>query len=419
MKKLAKFVLPVLLIAAAGAAFSYLRSTRPEATPAPAEERVRPVAAVTAQFVDVRPTITEFGTVVAGSVVELRPLVAGRIARLGPNFVEGAVVRKGETLVVIDRFDYEVDVAYAEAGVAESQARLKEAQAELRNERRLLAIARDQAALRMTDLERKRKLSARGALSRKARDDSLIAANEAKRSVETAEQRQERLAARIEQSNAALARSQAALERAQRDLDDTVLTAPEDGFLADTRAAEGQRVGTADRLARLIVARRLEVSFQLKRADFGRLAGGGGDGHAANRLLGRAVSVTWRVGRRGFTYDAIIERLSAEIDPASGGIGVHARLVDPDPATPLRPGAFVEVGIPGELYRGVLRLPEGAVDAESNVYVIDRGQLAPRRVELLRRVAKDVLVRADIAPGAKIVTTHFPEIGPGQRVKAR
>ncbi len=418
MKKLAKFVLPVLLIAAAGAAFSYLRSTRPEATPAPAEERVRPVAAVAAQFVDVRPTITEFGAVVAGSVVELRPLVAGRIAQLGPNFVEGAVVRKGETLVAIDRFDYEVDVAHAEAGVAESQARLKETQAELRNERRLLAIAREQAALRMTDLERKRKLSARGALSRKARDDSLIAANEAKRSVETAEQRQERLAARIEQSNAALARSQAALERARRDLDDTVLTAPEDGFLADASAAEGQRVGTGDRLARLIVARRLEVSFQLKRADFGRLAGGG-DGHAADRLLGRAVSVTWRVGRRDFTYDAIIERLSAEIDPASGGIGVHARFVDPDPATPLRPGAFVEVGIPGKLYRRVLRLPEGAVDAEGNVYVIDRGQLAPRRVELLRRVAKDVLVRADIAPGARIVTTHFPEIGPGQRVKAR
>ena len=418
MKKFAKFVLPVLLIAAAGAGFSYLRSTRPEATPAPAEERVRPVAAVTAQFVDMRPTITEFGTVVAGSVVDLRPLVAGRIVQLGPNFVEGAVVRKGETLAVIDRFDYEVDVAYAEAGVAESQARLKEAQAELRNERRLLAIARDQAALRMTDLERKRKLSARGALSRKARDDSLIAANEAKRSVETSEQRQERLAARIEQSNAALARSQAALERARRDLDDTVLTAPEDGFLADTSAAEGQRVGTGDRLARLIVARRLEVSFQLKRADFGRLAGGD-DGHAADRLLGRAVSVTWRVGQRGFTYDAIVERLGAEIDPASGGIGVHARLVDPDPATPLRPGAFVEVGIPGKLYRRVLRLPEGAIDAEGNVYVIDRGQLAPRRVELLRRVAKDVLVRADIAPGAKIVTTHFPEIGPGQRVQAR
>ena len=416
MKRLARFVLPALLLAAASMGFLYLRATRPEATPAPAEERALPVAAVEARYVDVRPAIVEFGAVVAGSVVELRPLVAGRIAELGPGFIEGGVVREGETLAVVERFDYEIEVADKEAAVAESRARLGEARAELDAERRLLAIAREQAALRMADLERKRELSERGALSRKARDDATIAANEAKRSVGAAEQRLERLAARIEQSSAALARSEAALKRARRDLDETLLAAPEDGYLADVAVAAGQRVGAGDRLARLIVARRLEVSFQLKRGDFGRLAGGE---RTAERLLGRAVSVTWRVGPRDFAYDAVIERLDAEIDPASGGIGVRARLVDPDPGAPLRPGAFVEVRIPGELYRGVLRLPEGAVDGEGNVYVIEEGRLAPRRVELLRRVARDVLVRADIAPGARIVTTHFPEIGPGQRVEAR
>ncbi len=418
MKRLAKFVLPALLLAIASMGFLYLRATRPEATPAPADERALPVAAVEARYVDVRPVIVEFGVVVAGSVVELRPLVAGRIAELGPNFIEGAVVRGGETLAVIERFDYEIEVADKEAAVAESRSRLEEARAELDAERRLLAIARKQAALRMADLERKRELSERGALSRKARDDATIAANEANRSVVSAEQRLERLTARIEQSSAALARSEAALKRARRDLDETLLAAPEDGYLADVAAATGQRVGVGDRLARLIVARRLEVSFQLKRGDFGRLVGGDGE-RAADRLLGRAVSVTWRVGPRDFAYDAVIERLDAEIDPASGGIGVRARLVDPDPGAPLRPGAFVEVRIPGELYRGVLRLPEGAVDGEGNVYVIEEGRLAPRRVELLRRIAKDVLIRADIAPGARIVITHFPEIGPGQRVEER
>ena len=63
--------------------FSHLRATRPETTPAPAGERAFPVVAVEARYVDVRPPIVEFGAVVAGSVVELRPLVAGRIAGLG------------------------------------------------------------------------------------------------------------------------------------------------------------------------------------------------------------------------------------------------------------------------------------------------------------------------------------------------
>ena len=51
----------------------------------------------------------EFGAVVAGSVVELRPLVAGRIAELGSGFIEG------ETLAVVERFDYEIEVADKEA----------------------------------------------------------------------------------------------------------------------------------------------------------------------------------------------------------------------------------------------------------------------------------------------------------------
>ena len=141
------------MLAAASMGFLYLRATRPEATPAPAEERALPVAAVEARYVDIRPAIFEFGAVVAGSVVELRPLVAGRIAELGSNFIEGGVVREGETLAVVERFDYEIEVADKEAAVAESRARLGEARAELDAERRLLAIARKQAALRMADLD--------------------------------------------------------------------------------------------------------------------------------------------------------------------------------------------------------------------------------------------------------------------------
>ena len=76
MKRLARFVLPALLLAAASMGFLYLRATRPEATPAPAEERALPVAVVEARYVDVRPPIFKFGAVVAGSVVELLRRVA-------------------------------------------------------------------------------------------------------------------------------------------------------------------------------------------------------------------------------------------------------------------------------------------------------------------------------------------------------
>jgi membrane fusion protein, multidrug efflux system len=418
MKNFAKLLLPVLIIAIAVSGFMYLRSTRPQATPKPVTEKVWPVSVFEARLTDERPAIREFGTVVAGSVVELRPLVDGRIVKLGENFVEGAAVRRGETLVVIDPFDYEVEVADKKAAIAEAAARLKEARSDLRAQRQMLEISRAQVKLRKTDLERKRKLSARGSLSRKTRDDASIAYNEAKQSVQSNTQLSERLDARIEQMSAALARSGAALRRAERNLSETLLIAPEDGYLANAVAAVGQRVGSNDRLARLIVTQRLEVSFQLSRSDFGRLAGSAGP-DAGPLLIGRPVIVDWRVGDKSFRFNAEIERLGAEIDAASGGIGIYARLIDPNVQTPLRPGAFVEVSVPGNIYRNVLRLPESALGGDGTIYVIEKNRLAARPVKVLRRVAKDVLVRADIPPGTKIVTTHFPEIGPGLRVEVR
>lgn len=418
MKKVAKVILPVLIIAVAVSGFMYLKSTRPQATPTPPTEKVWTVSAVEARLTDEQPPIKEFGTVVAGSVVELRPLVDGRIVALGENFVEGATVRRGETLAVIDPFDYEVEVIDKTAAIAEAEARLKETRSDLRTQRRMVEIAREQVKLRKTDLERKTKLSARGSLSQKSKDDAAIAYNEAKQAVENQTQTRERLVARIDQMEAALARSRVALKMAERNLKETRLIAPEDGYLANAVAAVGQRVATNDRLARLIVTRRLEVSFQLSRGDFGRLAASDG-GNAAPILVGRRIGIEWRVGARNFRFDAVIDRLNAEIDAASGGIGVFARLIDPDPRTPLRPGAFVEVSVPGNMYRDVLRLPEDALGDNATIYVVEDGRLVPRQVEVLRRVAKDVLVRAPVTPGSKIVTTHFPEIGPGLRVQVR
>ncbi len=418
MRTLARIILPVIILAVAIAGFAYLRATRPQATPAPIQEKVWPVSAVAARFVDVQPEIIEFGTVIAGSVVELRPLVAGRIVELGPSFFEGAVVRAGEMLIKIDPFDYRIEIDDKKAAVAEAAARLKETEAELRIERRLLEIAQSQVALRERDLERKRNLARRGTLSRKAWDDARIAFNDAKQSVESRQQLIHRLGARVEQQRASVVRAEAVLRRARRDLDETILGAPADGFLADAVAAVGQRVSTGDRIARLIVANRLEVSFQFTQRDFGRLAGDGGQG-AMSRLIGTKVRVDWRVGGERFAFDAVIERLGAEIDAAGGGIGVYARITAPDLASPLRPGAFVDVVVPGRTYRGVLRLPESAITDDGSIYVVDNGRLVEHPGEVVRRVAGGVLVRADIPEGAQVVTTRFPEIGPGIRVEIR
>ena len=418
MKTLSKIVLPIVILAVAVVGFTYLRATRPQATPAPVQEKVWPVSALEAKFIDVQPEITEFGTVVAGSVVAMRPLVAGRVIELGTNFYEGAVVHAGEKLIKIDPFDYQIEVDDKKAALAEASARLKEIQAELQTEQRMLVIAQSQVRLRERDLERKRNLSARGTLSRKARDAALISFNEATQLVEIRKQLILRFGARAEQQKASVLRTKAALRRAQRDLDETILRASMDGFLDSAVAAVGQRVSVNDRIARLIVAERMEVSFQLTQLDFGRLISDGGRG-ATSHLIGKKLRVNWRVGKELFAYEAVIERLGAEIDAASGGISIYARIMAPDLASPLRPGAFVDVIVPGKIFHSVLRLPDGAIMDNGSIYVVEDGRLVGRRAKIVSRVGGDVLVRADVTEGMQVVTTRFPEIGPGIRVDVR
>ena len=419
MRLFAKVVLPLVILGVAIAGFTYLRATAPKATPKPPEEKVWAVSATEIRYSDESPVIRVFGTVVAGSTVELRPLVAGRIVEIGAGFVDGAVVRRGDTLLVIDPFDYQVDVTDKEAALAEAKAKLSETRAEIRAERQMLAIAREQRVVRERDLKRKRSLRARGTSSRKAEDDALMAFNESKQSVQSRTQLVNRLGARIQQYEAAIKRAEAALKRARRDLEQTRLAAPFNGYLAETRVAVGQRVSTSDRLARLIDADRLEVSFQLTQPDFARLVGvTNGPGEKSN-LIGKRAKIRWRVGRQSFDFDAEIARIGAEIDSASGGISVFARIENADLLSPLRPGAFVEVDLPDRPFKNVIRLPDTAVTGSDTIYAIDGDRLKPHKVAVVRRVGATLLVRADIPPGTRVVSTPFPEIGPGIRVRTR
>lgn len=415
MQPLARIILPIVILGLSAGGFTYLHATRPKATPKPPQEKVWTVSAIAARYTDEQPSIREFGTVVAAGTVELRPLVAGRVVEVGANFVDGAIVRRGEMLLVIDPFEYEIAAAERRATLAEARAKLKETRAEIKSEGALLGIAQEQRDLRQRDLRRKRALRALGSTSRKAEDDALLAVNEATRSVRTREQVLERLKARLEQLKAAMARSEASLKRAVRDLAETRLTAPFDGFLTSTRAAVGQRVGANDRVARLIDASRLEVSFQLTQPDFARLVGG----RSTADLIGKPVRVRWRVGADSFNFTGVIERTGAEIDRASGGINIYARIRDVGLASPLRPGAFVEVDLPDREFQNVLRLPGGAVTDNNIVYVVEDGRLAPHRIRVLRRVGGNLLARAEVPPGAQIVTTPFPEMGRGVRVRVR
>ena len=410
--RLFKVVLPLAILAVAALGTVYMAKTRPRVAPQPLQERAWPVAAVPASPVDVRPEMRLFGDIVAGREVELRPLVAGRVVAVGANFVEGGVVRAGELLIAIDPFDYRADVAEYEARIAEARAQLAEIGAELAAASDLSERDREQVKLSRREVERRETLRGTPAGSEKMLDDARMALSQIEQQAIGRRETIDRLGARTEQQKAVIERWTVALGRARRELERTRLKAPFDGFLVETNAALGKQLGVGDRVARLIDAGRLEAHFHLSDAEFARLLAAGG-------YRDRAARVVWRIGTQAFTFDAVIDRVESEIDAMSGGVDLYARIANVDAEGVLRPGAFVEVHVADQLYTNVVRLPEQALHDGDTVYAVVDERLVARTVEVVARSGNEVLVRGDLAPDDMVVTTRFPEIGPGVLVAVR
>ena len=404
--------LPILILAAAVLGFVYLRGTKPENAPKPPAERIWTVATVPAVPEDVEPEIKTFGQIFAGRQVELRPLVEGRVIETGPAFVEGGVVDKGALLIVVDPFDYENLRDERKAQLAEARARLDEIEAERDAARKLVTRDQEQVDLRRRDVERRERLAARGVTSEKALDDARLALSEARAHLIERQRNIAQSGARIEQQKAVIARLQVQVRQAERDLEQTRLVAPFEGFLTDVSIEIGKRVSRTDRVARLIDARRLEVRFPLSNENFGRLL-------AAGDWRGRKIRAVWTAGDLVRTFTATIDRIQGEVDAAKGGVDLFARIDGAGPDMPLRPGAFVEVWFKEKRYQKLVRIPEGALHPGSTVFLAHDGRLKAQKIEVVARSGNDIFIRGQFDPDAEVVVTRFPEMAPGMKIRVR
>ena len=402
-----------MVLAGALSVAGYLQATKPQLAPEAPAERVWLISTVDAVLADQQPELLAYGEIVAQRDVEMRALVAGPVVAVGGNFVDGGRVEKGELLVEIDPFEFESSVASGKAQVLEAKAHLTEIQAQIDAEESNLAYDREQLEIAARELQRRDALAKERVISEQALDDARLARNERARTVALGERNLNMLRAGADRQRAVIAQAQVTLDRARRDLRNSRLLAPFDGYLTETAAAIGKSLPVNGKVARLIDLGQLEAKFHLSDEEFGRLV------NAPEGLQNRAAQVVWRIGAETFRFAADIARVGAEIDASSGGVTAYARIAAGTAHGALRPGAFVEVYLSDRLFRQVARLPESALHEDEWVYVVVDGRLQARLVELVARIGNDVLVQGELAHGESVASTRFPGIGPGVKVDTK
>ncbi|HKP79206.1 MAG TPA: efflux RND transporter periplasmic adaptor subunit [Phenylobacterium sp.] len=315
------------------------------------------------------------GRTTAYETSEVRPQVSGVIQ--ARRFVEGAIVRKGQTL-------YEIDPSLYRAAVQQAQANLANAEA-----------TRDAAQAKA---DRYRPLADIEAVSKQ---DYTDAAGAAKQAV------------------AQVAQAQAALSTAKINVNFTRVPAPITGRISRSMATTGALVttGQTDPLATITRLDPMYVDIQQSSADVvalrRELSSGGGAPASAD------VRLTLEDGS-AYPYSGKLEFAEALVDPSTGSVTLRASF--PNPQGLLLPGMFVRAKLSQVTVHNAILAPQQGVSRDprgnATVMLVGKGNKAElRTITASRTVGDKWLVTAGLAPGDKVITEGLDRLKPGDAVR--
>jgi len=361
------------------AAVLVLTSCGPRPAPAPPPPKVKVVQPVAREITEWDEYTARLDAV---DSVEVRPRVSGYLQSI--HFQDGAIVRKGDLLFLIDPRPYEAALHRAEADVELAKSRL--------------ALARKNFA-RAADLLSSHAIS---------QEESDIRESN------------------LRQAEASVEETEAAVDAARLDVEFTHVSAPVAGRVGRKLVTEGNLinggVGTQGTLLTTIVS--LDPIYAYFEADeasllkYDRLARSGQ--RRSSREYKNPVHVAL-AGEEGFPHDGVMDFVDNQLDRGTGTIIGRALLPNPDLS--LIPGLFARLRLPGSgRYRAIL-LPDEAIGSDQSqkfVFVVDgEGKAQYRTVKIGPLIDGLRVLREGVTPEDWVVVAGLQRVRPGLKVDAQ
>ena len=194
----------------------------------------------------------------------------GRVLALSVE--EGAAVKQGDPIFVLESSEQEASVAAAKARVVEAEARLADAKAEVQRPDEIevleAALAQTRAMLQVAsnNLDRARALFDKGWITKAQLDDAIARHDRNEAAVAEAEKRitAAKLPGRSDMIDAAAANAEAArhaLNEAEKNLGKRQVAAPTDGTVEEVYFRPGEVVTAGQAVIALLPPRNLKVRF--------------------------------------------------------------------------------------------------------------------------------------------------------------
>ena len=321
----------------------------------------------------VKATISSQGTVKPESELNLLSELTSRVEWISSKMEPGSSFNIGDTLLLLDKRDYELSLISAESQVLNAKVNLE----------------REQAESELAKKEWKRVGAGSGS------DLAL---------------RKPQMA----QAKATYAAAEASLEQARRNLSRTIFTAPFDGRVRNSRIELGTTVFPGTLIGNIYATNAYEIRLPIADQDvfFSGLEFNGQKIKDNKRL-----DVTIIQGNN--QWPAKVIRTEAEIDPITRMMAVVAKIENIDNemfTTPLAVGQFVQAKISGIELNKISVLPRSSVRNETVWVVDDSMTMQNRSVEVIRNESEFTLIGEGFEPGDKLLTSRVSSLVNGLKV---
>lgn len=384
-----QIALPILILAGAGALTATLVLNRETPDRAPPKQRALLVETQTVHRSEHRLDVHASGTVEAARTVTIQPQVSGRVEHVHDSLEPGGLVNRDDTLVQIDRSDYEL-------AVDQRKSALEQAKAQLALERGQQEIAEREWKVFKSEAD---DLSSQGDASLALREPQLASAN-----------------AQVDS-----ARSQ--VEQAEQNLARTTIRAPFDGMVQEESVSVGDLASPQSPLATLVASDVFWARLQLPPDKIPYI-----DIPNVNADHGSGVTIEYDLGQNSVERDGEVIRLVGDLDRVGRLTRIIVAIDDPlgrkrsdseDPehtnsdsqhrGNPLFLNAYVDAKIRGNTTRNLLELPRDAVRNGDEVYLFDDGTLKIQRPDIVWERPTTVLVDSGLDDGDRIIVGPIPE----------
>jgi len=363
-----KIVLPLCLILAGAAGWSYFKSKEPQMKRKPHEIQSVVVETVTMKSGDFQSSVHVMGTVIPDREITLKARVSGEVVYISPKFVLGGVMKKGDMLLTLDDSDYKIEVKKAKSALDSALSSLaieKGSQMIAKEELKLINKA-SQGVIKATDLS--------------LRKPQLV------------------------QAMATVENARADLEKAKLSLSRTKVILPFTALVLEKHVNLGSLVTAQGALASLVDADTYRVEAQvppdrLEALSIGEKPFGNAIIHSqySDQIWqGKVIRTTGKMTDKS--------RMAGVIISISDPLG----LKHPRKRAPLLLDDHVDIQIMGEIFENVFSIPRAILRDGETVWIYRSGVLEIKKVTLAWKEDGRVFVKSGIHEEDQVITSDLP-----------